>query len=99
MSKFAVPFPQAGEGVELRMTPDGLQRLEDAYGPDYFRLVLNGLAGARVSVIRKCLEVAAPDVDIEKVFEHPLDETADVIGDAMMMIVKGKTVAELEAAE
>lgn len=97
-----VALPDAfGKGVFIRFTIDAMERLESEFGEDFVEVIIDGTGKARASVFRKVIEnaiVGEPEIDIEVLQQH-MDETRNVILDALFLTIHGRTVEEQLAKE
>lgn len=98
MSKtnFAVPLPEAGEHAILTYDIADLKALQEALGEDYVVAIFRGLDASRIPIIETCMRVGVkggdPDVAMRNV---AVSDLTGRIGDALMLRLRGKTVAEV----
>lgn len=96
---FAVPFPEAGEHAILTYEFSDLKALQEALGDEYVRDIYRGLDASRIPVIETCMRIGIKGGDFEAAMRNvAVSELTGRIGDALMLRLRGKTVAEMDPA-
>lgn len=101
MSKinFAIPFPEAGENAILTYDFNDLKALQDALGEEYVRDVYRGLDASRIPIIETAMRIGIKGGDYEAAMRNvAVSDLTGRIADALTLRLRGKTVADLEAA-
>lgn len=97
--KFAVPFPEAGEGAYLHMSVPELEALEALFGDEYFKIIEIGFRHPSPAVISRALALCLKDGDASAApWGLSLVELGRRLYDAQLRMWKGITLAEAEAA-
>lgn len=93
-----VPLPEAGEGVYLILTMDGMERLEGAYGETYLSAVIENVNALSPRYIKTALSVMMKGGDIDDTpFGLTLDELKTRILDAISLAVSGKVFTDAQS--
>lgn len=98
-TNFAVPFPEAGDLAILTFDFSDLKRLQEELGDEYVQVVFRGLDASRIPVIETAMKIGIKGGDYEAAMRNvAVSELTGRIADALMLRLKGKTVAEWDAA-
>lgn len=94
-----VALPEVGEGVFIRFTMRAMEQLETAYGDDWVKTIIGGLAKMKTSVYLKviaCTLQNSTDGEIER-WGLTWEELNIIILDALNLAIYGKTYGEQKA--
>lgn len=95
-----VPFLEAGAGAYLHLDVEAWEILEQDYGNAFLSIVAAGLRYPAPAIVARCLALSIKNVPDEAMGDAPwgltLDELARRLNDALYLMWKGKTVAEIE---
>lgn len=94
-----IALPEAGEGVVVRCTIGSLQKLEAAYGEEYFTTVIKNMDRARVGTFIECVKAMVTEHKTPFPWGLPLEEIKTRIIDAMYLCIHGRTFEEQQKVE
>jgi hypothetical protein len=102
---FAVPIPEAAAGAVLDFSMGDLMKLQAELAGDdasmranWIALVVLGLDSYSPETITACLRIGLKGADPQYApFGLPLAALAERVADAIMLRVKGQTIAEMRA--
>lgn len=91
-----IHLPEVSASAFVQIDMNGLETLETHFGPKWYSVVVQGLDGYQIAVMRKLLEVGLHDATPGQVFEALDPETISTrLLDALMRVIKGKSLAQL----
>jgi hypothetical protein len=95
---FTVPFPELAETATIAFTWDDLVTLEGEFGAGWYNKILDALDQYQPSVIGRLLEIGVDGGDSAEALSRLDTKTITTkIGDALMLRLRGQTIAELQA--
>ncbi|MER9199666.1 hypothetical protein NKH74_10655 [Mesorhizobium sp. M0933] len=95
-----VLLPEAGADAYLHLDIEAWEILEQDYGDAFLSIVAAGLRYPAPAIVARCLALSIKNVPDEAMADAPwgltLDELARRLNDALHLMWRGKTVAEIE---
>lgn len=97
MTNFAVPVPEAGENAIATFNVAGLRKLQEKFGEGYAPKILTAFDGGNIEAIAEVAEIAIQGGSATDAMERlSVSDLTARLADALMLRLRGKTVAELE---